>query len=329
MIKNLSQLAPYLADEDKARALFEKLRWPSGPFCPHCLTGEKIYKIESAKVRKGLYKCGNCRKQFTVTVGTVLEGSHIPLGKWLYAFYLMCSSKKGVSASQLSRQLGISFKSAWFMCHRVRLAMAEPPLAGRLGGAGGVVEIDETYIGGKARNNPHKGRKRRKKSIVVTMIDREGDARTFPVPEVRKTPMTWLIGQNVHPDTHIVTDSHSAYFDLHEFYRSHQSVNHSREYVRGLVHVNFAESYHSLLKRGLMGTFHHVSDKHLPRYLREFEFRWNRRHDTDGERTMAAIIAARGKRLIYKQPTRKRGRPSKAELARLTDRRRNPRPSLN
>ncbi len=328
MIENLSQLAPYLADEDKARELFEKLRWPNGPYCPHCHEGEKIYKINSAKARKGLHKCGHCRKQFTATMNTILHGSHIPLSKWILAIFLMCSSKKGVSANQLKRQLGISYKSAWFMCHRVRYAMMQPPLAGKLGGDGGVVEIDETYIGGKARNNPHRGYKRRKKSIVVTMIDRDGDARTFPVPNVRKTPITWLIGQNVHQDTHIVTDSHKAYIDLHEFFRSHQSVDHSHEYVRGLIHTNFAESYHSLLKRGIFGTFHHVSEKHLPRYLREFEFRWNTRKASDGERTIAAIQGTTGKRLSYKAPVNKRGRPSKADLVKREDRRLNPRPSL-
>ena len=149
MIENISQLAPYLADEGKARELFERLRWPDGPVCPRCDHKDRIYKLQGKSTRPGLYKCGNCRKPFSVKVGSVFEGSHIPLKKWLYAIYLMCSSKKGVSAKQLERELDLTYKSAWFMCHRIRHAMTQPPLVGKLGGT---VEVDETYIGGKVHN---------------------------------------------------------------------------------------------------------------------------------------------------------------------------------
>lgn len=307
MIKNFSDLAPYLGDEDKARELFERIRWPNGPICPHCREGEKVYKLKADKkkrIRPGLYKCGACSKQFTATVGTIFEGSRIPLSKWLYAIYLMCTSKKGVSAAQLQRDLGLTYKSSWFMCHRVRMAMSRPPFAKPLGGDGGVVEVDETYIGGKASNNKHRGHKPKKKAIVLTMVDRAGQARTLPIPNTKSTPLSFLISRNVDPNTHIVTDKFPGYHGIDSIFRSHQSVDHSKEYVRGLVHTNFAESYHSLLKRGIFGTFHHISDRHLPKYLREFEFRWNTRDISDGERAMLAIQGAQGKRLRYKEPVK-------------------------
>jgi len=309
MIKKLSDLAPCLADEDKAIELFERLRWPAGPVCPHCREGEKIYKVKSTKARKGLYKCGACKKQFTAKINTILESSHIPVSKWLFAFWLMNSSKKGVSANQLSRQLGITYKSAWFMCHRIRYAMSQPPLSGKLGHGGGIIEVDKTYIGGKARNNPHRGKKKRRKPIVVTLVHRDGKARTFPMPSAKKGPLQALIRLNVEGSAHIMTNSHKSYVDLGYAFASHGAVDHSKEFVRGIIHTNFAESYHSLVKRAIIGAFHHVSEKHLPRYLREFEHRWNHRHISDGERTEIAIRRSRGKRLVYREPV-KRGRPT-------------------
>jgi transposase-like protein len=270
MIKNLPELMPYLADEAKARELFERIRWPEGPVCPHC-GSRKAYKVQSAKARPGVYKCATCRKQFTATVGTVFEGSHIPLSKWLYAVFLMCSSKKGVSAKQLERELNISYKAAWFMCHRVRYAMTQPALAGKIGGGeNAVVEADETYIGGKAENNKHKGYKAKPKPIVVALIDRKGDTRTFPVPNSRRGTLQYLVKRNVESTAHIVTDGHKSYRGLEHHFAGHAWVDHDKQFVRGLIHTNFAESYFSLLKRGIFGTFHHVSEQHLPRYLREF-----------------------------------------------------------
>lgn len=305
---NLAELAPYFSNENKAIELIESLIWPNGPVCPHCGSLNHAYRIkphkEGAKTRPGLWKCGDCRKQFTVKVGTIFEDSKIPMTKWLVAIYMMCSSKKGVSANQLHRALGLSYKSAWFMCHRVREAMKKEPLASKLGKDGGIVEIDETFIGGKARNNRHRRTtKRRKKVAVMTLIDREGEARTFKIPNTKKGTLQSVAIPNIDGTAHIITDENMSYQGIDKHFASHHTVNHSETYVRALIfHTNFAESYHSLLKRGIVGSFHHVSEKHLPRYLREFEFRWNRRTATDGERTADAIRGTRGKRLIYRKP---------------------------
>lgn len=298
----IQEVAQALVDENKAVELVERMRWPNGPICPHCGEHVRIYALRGKTTRLGLRKCGRCRKQFTVRVGTIFEDSHIPLSKWLYAIRLMCSSKKGVSANQLMRELGITYKSAWFMCHRIRVAMTKPPLSGKLGMEGQIVEVDETYIGGKAGNNKHKDFTPKEKPIVMTLIERDGDVRTVKLPNTKRGTLQTVVRMNVCEAAHIMTDSHTGYPGLKKHFRMHDTVNHSQEYVRGIIHTNFAESYHSLLKRGIFGTYHHVSEKHLPRYLREFEFRWNSRKATDGARAVEAIKGAEGKRLTYKQP---------------------------
>jgi transposase-like protein len=317
MPMNLAELTPIAADEEKAFTLLESILWPNGAICPNCSQGDRCGKLPTQRTKAskkhpegkpvyGLWKCYRCRKQFTVRVNTIFEDSHIPLGKWLLAIHAMCSSKKGVSASQLQRELGLTYKSAWFMCHRVRVAMTEKTLGPKLGGAGTsrIVEADETYVGGKVSNNMHKNKTAEagKKHIVLTMVEREGRARTFLIPDTGRETLKYMPIYNVEGTAHIVTDSHASYRGLDKHFASHSAVDHSKEYVRGVVHTNFAESYHSLLKRGIVGTFHHISEKHLPRYLREFEFRWNSRKDTDGERTEAAIRGAEGKRLQYAAP---------------------------
>lgn len=302
---NLAEMAPYFSNENKAIAFVEKMMWPNGPACPHCGGIEKQYEITGKSARPGLRKCGLCKKQYTVKVGTIFEDSHIPLSKWLLAIFLMCSSKKGVSANQIARNLGISYKSAWHLCHRVRLAMTKEPLRSKLGGGGGTVEVDETYIGGDPANNLRKKRVKFQsdKLPVMALIERGGEARLYPLPDTKHSTLRSIVRLNVDDTAHIVSDGHIAYKKMPPYFASHGSVDHSRrEMVRGIIHVNFAESCFSLLKRAILGTHHHVSKQHMTRYLREHEFRWNMRHSEDGERTVEAIRGAKGKRLMYRSP---------------------------
>ena len=304
---NLIQLSALFNDEDKAREMMERLRWPDGVACPRCGCMD-VYTLTAKPgskrpVRKGVRKCKGCRKQFTVTVGTIFESSHLPLGKWLAAIYLMSSSKKGISACQIERSLGITYKSAWFMCHRIRAAMLEQPLRDKLSG---MTQVDETYMNAdkhKKRARKSRGRSLKDKVPVVTLITRkDGEARSFLTKNVKKPTLQALIKDNVEGGAVIMTDSFTSYQGLEdELGYIHETVDHSkREYVRGIVSTNFAESFFSLLKRGILGSFHHVSEKHLPRYLAEFDFRWNRRHVSDGERMAKAIAGAHGKRLMYR-----------------------------
>jgi transposase-like protein len=293
---NLVKLAQDFADEDSARAYLEAIRWPNGPVCPHC-ESTNVYKINSkpgSKTRKGVHKCRGCRKQFTVTVGTIFESSHIPLSKWLLAVHLMCASKKGMSAHQLHRMLGVTYKTAWFMCHRIRYAMTQEPLASKLLGT---VEVDETYVGGKVRGT---SRGRRDKPPVVALVERDGDVRAFPMKQVTEANLLDAIRTNVDPSARVMTDSHPAYTHVgREF--EHHSVSHVRnEWVRGDAHTQTVEGYFSLLKRGIVGTYHHVGDEHLHRYVDEFSFRYNRRKVDDGQRAAMAIQGAEGKRLMYR-----------------------------
>ena len=279
--------------------ILQNIRWPKGPTCPHCGSRKATrIKAKSEKVRDGLFQCNACRQQFTVTVGTVMHRSHITLRQWVQAFHSMCSHKKGVSALQLQRNLGLrSYKSAWHLAHRIRWAMRQWPMRTFLKGT---VEVDETFVGGKTRLGK-RGRASERKVPVVALVERGGRIRTKPVEHVTSKTLKSIIREHVRQDSRIVTDDSLVYHGLRwQFQGGHESVTHSKgEYVRGDVHVNSAESFFALLKRGVHGTFHHVSKTHLHRYCDEFGFRWDHRKVTDGERTVEAIRGADGRRLPY------------------------------
>lgn len=296
-----NELARLFADEDAAREHLEKLRWANGIVCPHCGVKDQATKLEPREdskrpVRKGVYKCRACRKQFTVTVGTIFHRSHIPLNVWLHVFHLVCSSKKGMSAHQIHRMTGITYKSAWFMVHRIREAMTPNAPEAKLTGT---IEVDETYVGGKLQSG--KGSGHANKTPVVLVVQRDGESRATRMDDVKGDTVKDYIYKHVDDNAIINTDSYRIYRNLGAEYAGHFTVDHTKkEYARNGVHVNTAESWFSLLKRGVIGTFHHVSPKHLDRYAQEFAFRWNYRKVNDYERTIAAIRVVGGKRLMYK-----------------------------
>jgi transposase-like protein len=298
----MSQLnKPHFQDADKAREYLETLRWPSGPVCPHCSVVGGHYLLGGKATRPGLWKCKDCREQFTVTVGTVFERSKIALNVWLQAVYLLCSSKKGMSSHQLHRTLGVTYKTAWFMTHRIREAMKSD--GGLMGGTGGTVEADETFWGNNKKTRGV-GRGFEHKMKVFSLVERDGKVRSFHVPRVNAATLKPILLANVHPFTKIVTDEHGAYAasKLGQSFISHDSVNHrAREWSRGDIHTNTIEGYFSLLKRGLVGTFHHVGEQHLQRYVTEFDFRYNLRKTSDAERADAALKQIGGKRLTYRR----------------------------
>lgn len=294
---------PIYSDAAKAREHLEALHWPNGPVCAHCGRSDCITKLEGKSTRPGVYKCNACRKPFTVTVGTIFEDSKIPLNKWLLAFRLMAGSKKGMSAHQLHRSLGITYKSAWFMAHRIREAMdGAGDGDGPLGGQNEVVEADETYVGGKARNRATRAPAAKK--AVVALVERDGRARSFHVANVNAKTLRPLIVTNVDRKSHLMTDEAPVYTRVGREFSGHSVVNHSAsEYVTlgGFRHSNTAENFFSIFKRGVIGTYHHMSEAHLGRYCREFDFRYNTRKITDAERTEIALVGAIGKRLTYRR----------------------------
>jgi transposase-like protein len=304
---NLITLAQRFADDETARKHLESLRWPNGvPICPFC--GGEGYRMErkescGRKAQPGVCKCRNkeCRKQFTVTKGTVFESSHVKIGTWLMCMFIMCASKKAVSAHQIHRMLGVTYKTAWFMCHRIRYAMDEGPLKDLLSGT---VEVDETYVGGKRRGCGHL-HSLDNKTPVVSLVERGGRKRSVVMPKVIAVNLRAAVNAHVVKGSNVHTDEHKGYKSLkHEF--KHGSVNHSaNQYVRrfrdgSTITTNTVESSFSLLKRGIIGAFHHVSEKHLHRYCAEFDFRWNQRKVSDGARATAALTMIEGKRLKYR-----------------------------
>jgi transposase-like protein len=307
--------APHFTNDDAARALIESIRWPDGPVCSHCGTIGHAYAV---KGRAGLYRCAEkeCRKDFTCTTGTVMERSKIPLHKWMMGFYLMNASKKGISAHQLHRSLGVTYQSAWFMCHRIREAMRDGGLA-PMGGAGGIVEADETYFGdvpeSKRRTKTTSGRPYTKggkagpanKRAIVSLVERGGKVRSFHPAVADGAAVAKIVRDNVSRESRLHTDESRLYIKVGTEFAAHETVNHTaKEYARGDVTTNSVEGYFSIFKRGMKGIYQHCDEKHLHRYLAEFDFRYNHRTKlgySDIDRTKAAIKGIEGKRLTYRQ----------------------------
>jgi len=308
--------APHFRDDNEARKVLESILWPEGPVCPHCGVIGHAY----ATKRAGVYRCAEkeCRKDFTVTMKTVMERSKIALHKWLQAFHLMCSSKKGVSAHQLHRTLDITYEAAWFMAHRIREAMRAGGLA-PLGGNGGIVEADETYYGPVERPQPRsRGRIPRptkggrsgpaNKRPIVALVERGGNVRTFHVPVANKAEISQIVRENIARESRLHTDESNLYPDVGDLFSAHKTVKHTAgEYVRyddgEAVHTNSAEGYFSIFKRGMRGVYQHCKEKHLHRYLAEYDFRYNHRVAlgyNDGDRARLAVKNASGKRLTYR-----------------------------
>ncbi len=307
---------PIFTDAEMARKHLEAIRWPDKkPICPHCGVVGEATQVKGKSHRPGLYQCNACREPFTVTVGTVMEKSHVPLNKWVLGFHLMASSKKGISAHQLHRMLGVTYKTAWFMAHRIREAMA--PVAGSapMGGEGKTVEADETYISKpktertNVKTDGHKmltgrGRGVANTHAVFALVERGGKTISFHVHRADKKTVSEILSANTAPNTKLMTDESRLYSDVGKAFASHEHVNHARkEYVRGEAHTNTIEGVFSIFKRGMVGTYQHCGEQHLQRYLNEFDFRYNNRSAVgveDADRAARAIQGATGKRLTYR-----------------------------
>lgn len=294
---------PIYSDANAAREHLEALHWPNGPVCPRCGETERLRRASGKSTRPGVINCNTCRKPFTVTVGTIFEDSKIPLNKWLMAFRLMAGSKKGISAHQIHRSLGITYKSAWFMAHRIREAMDIDD--GPLGGPEAVVEVDETYVGGKAKNRAY--RKPAAKKPVLALVERDGRVASRHVANVTAEKVRPLVVSKIDRASYLMTDESPIYTRMGKEFAGHGTVNHSiGEYVAlgPFKHTNTVENFFSIFKRGVIGTYHHMSEAHLPRYCAEFDFRYNTRSKlgfTDAQRCDIALAGARGKRLTYRR----------------------------
>jgi transposase-like protein len=296
--------APHLCNEEAAIAYVESRMWPDGPVCPHCGTVGEATKLKGKSTRPGLWKCRACRKPFTVRMRSMFESSHVPMHIWLQAIYLMCSSKKGIATRQLHRTFGGSLKTAWFLGHRIREAMTVLNIGddtGPLGGENMVVEADETYVGGKARNRKNYIPP---KAPVLALVERDGRVRSFHVPDVTAQTLKPIIFSYINKATYLMTDESPVYWSIGREFSGHGTVNHSaEEYVRAAFwHTNTVENFFSIFKRGIYGCYFHVSETHLHRYAAEFDFRHNNRIALgidDLARADRALLGARGKRLTY------------------------------
>ncbi len=302
---------PIFTDLEAARKHFEAIRWPNGAHCPFCGVYDRVAPLGGTSMGPGWYHCKDCRKKFTAAVGTIYERSHIPMTKWLLATHLMCASKKGISAHQLHRMLGLPYKTAWFMAHRIREGMRELNPTTKLGGGGKTVEADETYVGGKEKNK-HRSKRDSKniggmgKEPVFALVERGGKVRSQHVEAVSAETLQPILSAQLDAASALMTDGEGQYRILGRMFARHEAVNHGiGEYVRGDAHTNTIESYFAILKRGITGTYHHVSQQHLKRYLGEFDFRYNERSKLevdDVSRATKAVRGVVGKRLTYKQP---------------------------
>jgi transposase-like protein len=298
---------PIFNDEAKAREHLEQIRWPDGPFCPHCGEAEKVYRLHGKSHREGLIHCNSCEGSFTVTTGTVMESSHVPLHKWVYAYRLMNSSKKGVSAHQLHRTIGVTYKTAWFMAHRIRESMRQDGLA-PMGGTRAIVEVDETFVGRKQGMEPKRGWAHHKHA-VLTLVERGGSARSFHIDDATKENIVPIVRANIARETHLMTDEARRYEAIGKEFVKHDAVDHSREEYAyrdrktgTLIGTNTVEGFYSIFKRGMKGVYQHCQEKHLHRYLAEFDFRYSNRVRlgiNDVERADRALKGVIGKRLTY------------------------------
>lgn len=300
---NLSN--PIYTDEAKAREHLESLLWPNGPVCPHCGVVGNATALQGKSTRPGVYKCRDCRQPFSVTVGTVFERSKIPLTKWLLATHLLVSSKKGISSHQIMRTLGVTYKTAWFMTHRIREAMKPSTGAPQIGGEGKTVEADETYLAKSPKTRKPKGTPLHAKPapMVLSLIERGGNVRSEYLDDRN---IRQALAKNLNDASRLVTDGATTYKFFMPTPEQHAAVDHSKyEWVRGDVHTNTAENFFSIFKRGLVGTYQHMDKKHLNRYLAEFDFRFNNRAKlgiNDAERAEIALKGIEGKRLTYRRP---------------------------
>jgi len=297
--------AAQFRDEQAAYDYVEAQLWGAGPVCPHCgnCAQDRITLLKGKTTRIGLRKCKDCRKPFTVKMGTIFEDSHAPMTHWLQAIYLMCSSKKGISTRQLQRMLGGSMRTAWHMGHRIRLAMAPASDAGQVGGEGKTVEADETYLSKSPKTRKPEGLPLNAKPApqVFALVERGGNLRSMYLDDKN---IRGAVAKHLHDDSRLVTDGANVYKTVMPFAHQHESVDHSKfEWVRGDVHTNTLEGFFSIFKRGLVGTYQHMDKRHLDRYLSEFDFRMNTRAKlgiSDMQRTALAVSGAKGKRLMYR-----------------------------